>query len=174
MKWHPWRYSSLLGCHVFLSLPTTDKRKREEAVNLFCSPSSLLSLFVWILADQRGGCMQTSTGCLWSPELAMHRCVCGRAHLNSLEFSYHSSAGPSDALWVSFHILLWPKRFHKDFLAALHEGVAVWQIERCSIWLHRLIKKPKSTAATVSVSLRFVRQMSHKSLQPYRNTQMNI
>lgn len=97
----------MLGFHVSLSVPTTGERKRGEAVNLFSSLPPLLSLFVWILAGQRGAACRLVL-CVFEAQASLCNCVGERAHLNSTVFSYHSSAGLNDVLWPS---LFFPRPF---------------------------------------------------------------
>lgn len=156
-----------------LSVPATDERKREEAADLFSSLPPLSSLclgFIW----PTGGCMQTGTGLLWSPSsnvqlwvlVCLRVCVSVQACLNSAEFSYHSSAGPADALGpcLFFHLLRFLSIFsfsmthtHKqESRSDLEKEKEAWLLGSCvaerylrSDWTN------SSSSPWASVSLRF-------------------
>lgn len=93
-----------LPCLCQCQQRTREKGKKQP----ICSPRSLPSLlFVWVLSGQRGAACRLVLG-FFEARAAMFNCgflcVCVRvcvsvqACLNSAEFSYHSSAGPADAL----------------------------------------------------------------------------
>lgn len=103
-KWHPWRYSDLLGCHVFQSAPAADKKNQWGRSGRFVllTPSPLFSLCLGFIWAAGGGLHAGAVdGHLWSSRSFVQTvCVAGTlmcGHLNSVAFSYHSSAGPCDA-----------------------------------------------------------------------------
>lgn len=100
-----------LPCLCQCQQRTREKGKKQP----ICSPRSLPSLlFVWVLSGQRGaacrlvlGFFEARAAMCNSGFLCVCVCVSVQACLNSAEFSYHSSAGPANALGpcLFFHLL---------------------------------------------------------------------
>lgn len=99
-KWHPQRYSSLLGCRVSVSASNQREKKGKTQSNLLFWLPPLSSLFVWVLSGQRGAACRLVRSIFEAP-LYCTNCVlvCGRvwACLNSVEFSHRSIPGSFDA-----------------------------------------------------------------------------
>lgn len=51
IKWHPWRYSSLLGCHVSVSASNGREKKGRSSRFVLLAPSPLFSLSGFYLAN---------------------------------------------------------------------------------------------------------------------------
>lgn len=173
IKWHPRRYSSLLGCHVSVSASNGREKKGRSSRFVLLAPSPLFSLSGFYLAN--GGLHADWYWASLKPEQqcatlgsCVSACVCVsvQACLNSAEFSYHSSAGPADALGpcLFFHLLRFLSIFsfsmthtHKqESRSDLEKEKEAWLLGSCvaerylrSDWTN------SSSSPWASVSLRF-------------------